>query len=781
MNSLDIILPDPEQALEFLQSVHPGRPWSVTAIWPDRKRIVTRSFNPQMLAEAIEWLRGLIGVANLYWAVNPPKRAIDKKTKLEDITEIWLLHVDIDPRAGEDFTQERERILSLLTDRLPASVPEPSFIIDSGGGFQGFWLLTEPLRADGDLNLAEVGKGYNQQLELIFGGDSCSNIDRIMRLPSTVNIPDERKRRKGRKPALTGLVRSRFDLRYPIERFTAAPAVRLKGTSDLRRSAMAGWNPAEMERVTDINELDDYSVPDRIKVAIVQGKDHDHPKEGDNSRSAWVLDVTCQLIRNKVPLEKIFSILTDPNYRISESILEKGSSAARYAARQIERATDFAVDPLLHEFNERFAVVGSIGGKCRIIQEVMDPLLERPRLVKQAIQDFKHWHLNRRVRVGEREVPAADWWLNHPNRRTYDRIVFAPAREVEGAYNLWQGFAFDARPGAAHQSFLEHLRNNVCKDEPTHYAYLLGWMARAVQRPSQQGEVAVVLRGGKGVGKSFVAREFGKLFGRHYLSISNPSHLVGNFNAHLRDAVFLFADEAFYAGDKKHESILKTLITEGSIAIEAKGVDVETSPNCVHLMMAANDDHVVRASADERRFCVLDVGTGQQQNAAYFGAILTELQNGGYENLLHFLLTYDLGGFDVRQVPRTSALRDQQESTLSDFDRLWFEMLQTGEVPFHCSRQIDGRPMLGTLKLQAYVRHVLRRDVSLKRIGDTLRNGGAERTRQHGAHWVLPPLPIARHIFDSTKFAATWDDSTEWHVPPADWPAKPQWSADVPF
>ena len=37
--------------------------------------------------------------------------------------------------------------------------------------------------------------------------------------------------------------------------------------------------------------------------------------------------------------------------------------------------------------------------------------------------------------------------------------------------------------------------------------------------------------------------------GQHALKISNAKHLVGNFNSHLRDCVFLFADEAFFAGD----------------------------------------------------------------------------------------------------------------------------------------------------------------------------------------------------------------------------------------
>src|SRR5205814_7166683 len=149
------------------------------------------------VTEALEWLRQHNGVANLYWSVNPPNRELDKKARREDILEVRLLHVDIDPRAGEELAEERQRALALLTDRKPATVPEPSFIIDSGGGYQAFWLLTQPIPINGDMNRAEELKRYNQQLEIVFGGDSCSNIDRIMRLPYTVNIPDEKKRRKG--------------------------------------------------------------------------------------------------------------------------------------------------------------------------------------------------------------------------------------------------------------------------------------------------------------------------------------------------------------------------------------------------------------------------------------------------------------------------------------------------------------------------------------------------------------------------------------------------------
>lgn len=44
----------------------------------------------------------------------------------------WL-HADVDPRSGEGFTTERERILALLTTKLPPSIRAPTLLIDSGG------------------------------------------------------------------------------------------------------------------------------------------------------------------------------------------------------------------------------------------------------------------------------------------------------------------------------------------------------------------------------------------------------------------------------------------------------------------------------------------------------------------------------------------------------------------------------------------------------------------------------------------------------------------------
>jgi hypothetical protein len=155
---------------------------------------------------------------------------------------------------------------------------------------------------------------------------------------------------------------------------------------------------------------------------------------------------------------------------------------------------------------------------------------------------------------------------------------------------------------------------------------------------------------------------------------------VGNFNAHLRDVLVLFADEAFYAGDKKHESVLKMLVTEDSIPIEAKGVDVETYPNYVHLIMAANDPHVIRATGDERRYFVLNISEMKMQSKPYFAKLYEQMENGGYEALLYHLQTIDIDDFEVRDVPQTEALQEQKLLSMTMDEEWWHRKLTAGRL-----------------------------------------------------------------------------------------------------
>jgi hypothetical protein len=120
------------------------------------------------------------------------------------------------------------------------------------------------------------------------------------------------------------------------------------------------------------------------------------------------------------------------------------------------------------------------------------------------------------------------------------------------------------------------------------------------------------------------------------LHITHAAHLTGQFNAHLWTCLYVFADEAFWAGDKQGEAVLKGLITERPMMVTKKGVDSVPGVNRVKTGIASNSDWVVPASEDERRFAVTDSDNRyargeapEEERKQYFGPIYRELAEGG--------------------------------------------------------------------------------------------------------------------------------------------------------
>jgi hypothetical protein len=335
------------------------------------------------------------------------------------------------------------------------------------------------------------------------------------------------------------------------------------------------------------------------------------------------------------------------------------------------------IDPDLAEMNQKYAVV-RIAGKTRVVWfEDAEAYPGSKAPVFSTISDFCAFHANpKKVMIGrngkERKVGIGRWWIDHDRRRQFTGLVYAPgidAKITNGKLNLWKGFGCVSCEGKC-DLFLTHVLDNICCGNKEYDNYLLNWMAYALQHPDRQAEVAVVMRGNEGTGKGVAAKQFGQLLGSHFRHIVHAKHLTGHFNAHLQQCSVLFADEAFFAGDRSHESILKALITEETLLIEPKGIDPFPVRNCVHLIMSSNSDWVIPAGADARRYFVLNVGNAHIQDHSYFAAIAQEMDTGGREALLHYLLSRDLKGFNVRLVPQTKALAEQKTHSRRGIDRL---------------------------------------------------------------------------------------------------------------
>ncbi len=398
---------------------------------------------------------------------------------------------------------------------------------------------------------------------------------------------------------------------------------------------------------------------------------------------------------------------TDEVERLCESVIA-----------QKEKEQKSGVKHVVDELNKCHAHV-MVGGKARILHIKTDP--DHGWNIHEFYHqsDFKSHYANRKVPIGKHVKSAGEVWLNHPDRRSYEGVTFNPNGVSDGYYNLFQGFPVEPAQGNC-GLYLDHIFNNICKGDDELYDYVINWMADAIQNPGRRPGVALVIRGKQGVGKGVFVNEFARLFGPHAIQVAQSSHLVGNFNAHLRDKLIVFADEAFWAGDKRAEGALKALVTEDTMPIEMKGVDVQNAPNFVRLIMASNNDWVVPASVDQRRFVVIEVGTARMQDSSYFKALRDQMDQGGRQALMQFLIDRDLSGVELRRIPRTEALAEQQLLSLDSvgqwlyaaLDAVGFEEREAGGMAdflpwpaelliqkvhdcynFYCNRQSHIRPL----------------------------------------------------------------------------------------
>jgi hypothetical protein len=156
--------------------------------------------------------------SNVYYSVNRPCSASDRqgsygKNNVDDIIGVRALAFDIDL-----FTDAE-----LINTKLAGDL-KPSIIINTGGGLHLIYLLKQVINVnlyrvspsdeqerinvllrDTRASVTQLAHDFEALLHSIFPKlkiDNMSNVDRVMRLPGTINYPKAEKRAKGQVEAL---------------------------------------------------------------------------------------------------------------------------------------------------------------------------------------------------------------------------------------------------------------------------------------------------------------------------------------------------------------------------------------------------------------------------------------------------------------------------------------------------------------------------------------------------------------------------------------------------
>jgi len=196
-----------DAALDFLEKLRPGGPWVLTAIKPDGPIETITANNADDVRAFVERNNG---VRNLYFSVNPTRSAMSSKAAKVDISAIEFVLSDLDPRADETPEAAKARYLAALEDFTPA----PTAIIDSGNGVQALWRLAQSITlpapelvgdervysAETQLIIDDAEGRVKALMEKLNSAAGTQNIDRILRLPGTINLPNAKKIKDGRTP-----------------------------------------------------------------------------------------------------------------------------------------------------------------------------------------------------------------------------------------------------------------------------------------------------------------------------------------------------------------------------------------------------------------------------------------------------------------------------------------------------------------------------------------------------------------------------------------------------
>jgi len=273
--------------------------------------------------------------------------------------------------------------------------------------------------------------------------------------------------------------------------------------------------------------------------------------------------------------------------------------------------------------------------------------------------------------------------------------------------------------------------------------------------------VALAFKGGQGVGKTTFAKWFGSLFGSHFLHLDSEHRLLGNFNAHLHNAIVVLADEAVWAGGKAGLGALKRMITEDTLNIERKGLDVVQVKNLIHMLINSNEDWVVPMGFDNRRFAIFEVSDERQNDFKFFQAIEHELfREGGLAALLYDLQRLTIN-VNLRAIPNTEAAQQQKDLSATPNEQWWSSVLHQGflDTPDMWSDTISGDTLHG-LFIAFLDRH---------------RMGG----RSSRATQTQLALFLRKH----TPLMAMRTRPAKWSVPPLDecraaWVTRCRWSED---
>lgn len=408
----------------------------------------------------------------------------------------------------------------------------------------------------------------------------------------------------------------------------------------------------------------------------------DWPEEKTDKLIAAIIDYTGDDDRSR-------RLLVRNTYRKAQSgkKITGATSLKEYCGSDalVNKLMEWAGAPdmgFLSEYNERFAVV-AIEGKFRVAD------LTGSAPIFFGRDDFLFFHATDKMTIvdhesgKEKKVAKAAMWLASASRRSYSNVDFMPGEDsTKGILNLWSGWAVEpsktSKKGCA--AWLRLVRDVIAGGDEEKGNWLLNWFANIVREPAIKPLTAPVIIGVEGAGKSLMLSYFGRILGDSYLPVTDPEHIHGRFNQHLSVCLLLHSEEALFAGDKKHASIIRSLITDDYRMFEPKNINAKRVKNHLRLVLTSNHERAAPVQAGDRRYTIFNLGS-RRASKELIRDVIKELDGDGPAALFHYLLNeFKYDREQARENVKDEQFYVARQLNFTNIEAWWEERLQLGEV-----------------------------------------------------------------------------------------------------
>lgn len=266
-----------------------------------------------------------------------------------------------------------------------------------------------------------------------------------------------------------------------------------------------------------------------------------------------------------------------------------------------------------------------------------------------------------------KEKKFFDEWLDDEKRLEYDRFTFNPYVKKElddtpdNIYNTFSPFECEEIENISNEQlkenvkwFVNYIHEIIADYEQESTEYLLNYFAHLFQKPYENCQVALVIRGSSGSGKDSLIDCIEKMQGesnnytKRVTEIEKILPKGNGFNCELKNKLVVQFNEAEGKDGIEAKERIKDHITRRVNLIHEKHINAYEQKNLTHFIFISNQISPVVFMYNERRFALFK--TGYKKPKKYYDDYHKNLKDRNKLNEVYtFLLRRDISEWNAQE------------------------------------------------------------------------------------------------------------------------------------